>query len=127
MAVSKYVPKNIKGYKPKYFFGFTSRQLAGIGASLAVIVLTFMLLGDMDMEIKIYICSIPAVIPMALGFAKVYGMPLEEFVSEVITDHFLPGTQKRYRINAPSLRLAKKKNPLKLDKTNKPLAVIKSK
>lgn len=124
MAVSRYIPKNIKKYKPKYFWGFTSRQIIALIVTAVLITISLKTLGDnISAEIRIYASSFPAVIPLLFGFIKVYDMPLERFIPEVYHDHF-KNSPKRYRITAPSLRLTKQ-TPLKPDNKNRPLAVAK--
>lgn len=127
MAVSRYIPKNIKKYNPKYFWGFTSRQITALVITAVLIAVSLKLLGDgVPAEIKIYACSFPAAVPLLFGFVKVYDMPLERFIPEVYHDYF-KNSPKRYRITAPSLHLVKtrKQPPLKPDSKNRPLAVAK--
>lgn len=125
---TRYVPKNIKKYKPKLFWGFTSRQIIAIIAAIISIVISLNLIGDsVSTEIKVYVSALPAIIPMLIGFVEPYGIPLEKFTPEVISDYF-KNSPKRYRITAPSLQLTNgKQAPLKLNKKNKPLAVAKKK
>lgn len=125
MAVSRYVPKDIKKYKPKYFWGFTSRQMIALIAAAVLIAAFLKLFGGMPIEAKVYASSLPAVVPLLFGFVRIYGMPLERFLPEVWHDYF-GNAPKRYKITAPSLSLSKgKREPLKLDSKNPPLASVK--
>ena len=127
MAVSRYIPKNIKKYKPKYFWGLNARQLVSLLIAGVLIAITIKLTGNLPGELRIYISVIPAIFPVAFGFVEIYGLPLEKFIPEVYHDYFV-NTRKRYKITAPSLRLENpKKQPLKLNHKNKPLAVYKKK
>ena len=128
MAVSRYVPQNIKKYKPKLFWGFTTRQIISLIITVAVIFISLKLMSGLSTELKIYLCSIPAVIPLCIGFIPIYGMPLEKFVPQVIYDHFRC-SPKRYLITAPSKDTAnsqkgkKDQKPLKMNHKNKAIAV----
>jgi len=126
MAVSRYIPKNIKSYKPKLFWGLTSRQLISVVVAGALICISISLLKDQSIEARIYLSAIPAIIPIAIGFVPIYGLPLEKILPEMWKDNFM-NPPKRYRISPASLRLNRKKNPLKLNNKNKPLAVCKKK
>ena len=126
MAKSRYVPKNIKKYKPKTFWGFTGREILSILASLVVIVLTFAMTKSLATETRIYIASVPAIFPLLIGFVRPYGIPLEKFIPEMYFDMFRH-SQKRFRITAPSLHIKKEKTAVKLNNKNKPLAVAKKK
>lgn len=126
MAKSRYVPKDIKKYKPKTFWGFTGREIISIFASIGVIFLVFVSTKSLATETRIYIASVPAIIPMLIGFVRPYGIPLEKFVPELYFDMFRH-SQKRFRITAPSLHVKKEKVAVKMNSKNKPLAVIKKK
>lgn len=125
---TRYVPKNIKKYKPRLFWGFTSRQIISLVVAIVFIFICLKIMGDdVSSEVKVYVSSLPAVIPILIGFVEPYGIPLEEFIPEVFSD-YLKNSPKRYRITAPSLHLTTgKQAPLKLDKKDKPLAVAKKK
>lgn len=126
MAVSRYIPKNIKSYKPKYFWGLTTRQCISLLISGVLILIFIKASGSLSMELRIYLSSIPAVLPMLFGFLPIYGMPLEQFLPEVWHDYF-KSSQRRYRILVASLSLKTEKKPLKLDRENKPLSVCRKK
>lgn len=139
MAVSRYVPQNIKKYKPKLFWGFTSRQIISLIVTAVTIFISLKLMKNFSTETKIYLCSLPAVVPICIGFVHIYGMPLEKFIPQVIHDHFRC-SQKRYLITAPSITMVpsgttaskgvpaslgnqKKQKPLKMNHKNKAIAV----
>lgn len=128
MAVSRYVPKDIKKYHPKTFWGFSGREIASLIIAFLFIFITYKILKSCEVgtEACIYICSIPAIFPILVGFVKPYGIPLEKFLPQLFTDMFVH-KQKRFRITAPSLSLVKEKTPVKLNPKNKPLAIIKKK
>lgn len=124
MAVSRYVPQNIKRYKPKLFWGFTSRQIISLIVTVIVIFISLKLMSGLSTELRIYLCSLPAVIPLCIGFVRIYGMPLEKFIPQVIHDHFRC-PQKRYLITAPSAKIKKEQKTLKMNHKNKAIAVAK--
>lgn len=124
MAVSRYIPKNIKSYKPKYFWGLTTRQCVSLLIAGVLILVFIKASGSLSAELRIYISSIPAVIPILFGFLPVYGVPLEQFLPEVWHDYF-KSSQRRYRVSLASLSPKPERKPLKLDRENKPLSVCK--
>ena len=126
MAISRYIPKDIKKYKPKLFWGFTSRQVLSLLVAAVFIFLFLVIFKNLPVEMKIYLSSIPAIIPISFGFVQIYGMPLEKFIPEVYNDHFR-GNAKRYKVSAPSLSLSRKQDNLKLNHKNKPLSVCRKK
>lgn len=88
------IPKEIKNYREKLFFGLTLRQCICASASLAVCVPIY-IFGNrfLPQEAVSWVVILIAVPLMLTGFFRYNDMAFEQFALEVI--HFYANPQKR--------------------------------
>ncbi len=88
------IPKEIKNYREKLFFGLTLRQCICAGAALLICVPLY-LFGNrfLPREAVSWAVVIIAAPLMLVGFFRYNDMNFEQFAVEYITHHFKP--QKR--------------------------------
>lgn len=92
------IPKEIRSYKEKIYFGLNLRQLICTGLSIAIAVPMYILgkqyVGDDIASWLVIIVSIP---PMAVGFVKYNGMNFEEFILSFIRFSILYPQRRKYK------------------------------
>lgn len=91
------MPKEIKSYESKFLLGMTMRQflslsVAGVIAFFLVPFLSNFFAQDMAVFITILIC-LPI---LAVGFLKIDGMTVEDFLPAYLQDNFLSTTKRIY-------------------------------
>lgn len=116
------IPKEIKNYREKLFFGLTLRQCICAGISLAICVPLY-IWGHhfLPQEAISWIVVLVAVPLMLTGFFRYNDMAFEQFAMEVI--HFYASPQKRvYSYEPPFMEL---KNTYLTEQLNEEIAAIK--
>ncbi len=116
------IPKEIKNYREKLFFGLTLRQCICAGISLAICVPLY-IWGHhfLPQEAISWIVVFIAAPLMFTGFFRYNDMAFEQFAVEVI--HFYANPQKRvYSYEPPFMEL---RNTYITDQLNEEIAAIK--
>ena len=116
------IPKEIKNYREKLFFGLTLRQCICAGISLAICVPLY-IWGHhfLPQEAISWIVVFIAAPLMFTGFFRYNDMAFEQFAVEVI--HFYASPQKRvYSYEPPFMEL---RNTYITDQLNEEIAAIK--
>ena len=116
------IPKEIKNYREKLFFGLTLRQCICAGVSLAICVPLY-ICGHhfLPQEAISWIVVFIAAPLMFTGFFRYNDMAFEQFAVEVI--HFYASPQKRvYFYEPPFMEL---RNTYITDQLNEEIAAIK--
>lgn len=98
--IEREIPKDIKGYEPKFIGPLTFRQTVCMGLAAAVSVPTGLLLGQIFInEIAITVAGALAIPFVACGFKKVYGIPLEKFAMMYLRTQILVPKNRKYQTN----------------------------
>ncbi|WP_010233477.1 PrgI family protein [Clostridium arbusti] len=92
------IPKEIRSYKEKIYFGLNLRQLICTGLSIAIVVPMYIFgkqyIGDDIASWLVIIVSIP---PISVGFVKYNGMNFEEFILSFIRFSILYPQKRKYK------------------------------
>lgn len=92
------ITKEISDYEPKLLGPLTLRQSACVacGAPLCYLIIRY-LAPVLTTEVAMFFCFIPAGIAYAFGWARPYGMKMEEFLRSVFVNRFLAPTRRKYK------------------------------
>ena len=92
------VPKDLSNFKPKFFFGLTSRQVVCFGSALAVGLPTYTILQQyITQDPSLYIAMAAAFPFAAFGIFRKNGLPLENFIGCFIRCRILTPRTRRYQ------------------------------
>jgi len=82
MSLETRIPKEIHDYREKIVFGLSARQLAALGAAVAVVLATGLplyYLAGVDLKILEYVLILEAMPIIAVGFIRHKGLPFEKY------------------------------------------------
>ena len=96
MAVSRIIPKDIKKFRPKAFWGFTMRQILSILAAAVLVFICSKLFPIEKMSTAVYVYGAIAALPLIYGFVYIYGLPIEKIFPEIVYDHWICPNKKFY-------------------------------
>lgn len=92
------ITKEISDYEPKLFGPLTLRQSACVAAGAPFCYFIIRYLGPLlTTEVAMFFCFIPAGIAYAFGWARPYGMKMEQFLRSVFVNRFLAPSHRKYR------------------------------
>ena len=92
------ITKEISDYEPKLLGPLTLRQSACVAAGAPFCYLIIRYLGPLlTTEVAMFFCFIPAGLAYAFGWAKPYGMKMEQFLRSVFVNRFLAPTRRKYK------------------------------
>lgn len=92
------ITKEISDYEPKLLGPLTLRQSACVAAGAPFCYLIVRYLGPiLTTEVAMFFCFIPAGIAYAFGWARPYGMKMEQFLRSVFVNRFLAPTHRKYK------------------------------
>lgn len=92
------ITKEISDYEPKLFGPLTLRQSVCVAAGAPFCYLIVRYLGPiLTTEVAMFFCFIPAGIAYAFGWARPYGMKMEQFLRSVFVNRFLAPTRRKYK------------------------------
>lgn len=92
------VPRDLSNFKPKFFFGLTSRQVVCFGSALAVGLPTYTILRQyIPQDPSLYIAMAAAFPFAAFGIFKKNGLPLEKFIGSFVRCRILTPRKRRYQ------------------------------
>lgn len=92
------ITKEITDYEPKLLGPLTLRQSACVAAGAPLCYLIIRYLGPLlTTEVAMFFCFIPAGIAYAFGWARPYGMKMEQFLRSVFVNRFLAPTHRKYK------------------------------
>lgn len=91
MSLETRIPKEICDYREKIVFGLSARQLASLGAAVAVVGLTalvlYYLLG-IDLKVVEYVLITEAMPIIAVGFIRYKGLSFEDYARVRLNHRF---------------------------------------
>lgn len=92
------IPREIKSYKEKIYFGLDLRQLICVIIAIAINVPLYWygrkVLGDDITSWVIIFVSLPL---MSIGFVNYNGMQFEEIIVAVLNNNYLKTTKRKYK------------------------------
>lgn len=92
------ITKEISDYEPKLLGPLTLRQSACVAAGAPLCYIIIRYLGPiLTTEVAMFFCFIPAGIAYAFGWARPYGMKMEQFLRSVFVNRFLAPSHRRYK------------------------------
>ncbi len=92
------ITKEITDYEPKLLGPLTLRQSACVAAGAPLCYLIIRYLGPLlTTEVAMFFCFIPAGIAYAFGWARPYGMKMEQFLRSVFVNRFLAPSHRKYK------------------------------
>ncbi|MDO4647076.1 MAG: PrgI family protein [Eubacteriales bacterium] len=94
--ISVEMPRDVREFEPKVIAGFTTRQLICIGA-LCLYDIPIALLLPGDIMIKLIVAIILAVPAVLCGWVKLFGMPFEKFLLQILIPTMFNPSIRRYR------------------------------
>ena len=92
------ITKDLGDYNPKVAGPFTLRQLIClvIGSPICYFIIRY-LSPFLTIDIAAFFCIIPAGLAYAFGWAKPYGMKMEQFIGSVFVNRVLAPATRRYK------------------------------
>lgn len=92
------INKEIGEYEAKIIGPFTMRQCICLGIGLPVCYYIFKFLTPiLTIDVAGLFCTIPGVIAYAFGWARPYGMKMEEFIHSVFVNRVLAPSIRKYK------------------------------
>lgn len=92
------ITKEITDYEPKLLGPLTLRQSACVAAGAPLCYLIIRYLGPLlTTEVAMFFCFIPAGVAYAFGWARPYGMKMEQFLRSVFVNRFLAPSHRKYK------------------------------
>lgn len=92
------VTKEISDFEPKLFGPLTLRQSICVVAGAPFCYLIIKYLGPLlTTEVAMFFAFIPAGFAYAFGWARPYGMKMENFLQSVFVNRFLAPTHRKYK------------------------------
>lgn len=92
------ITKEITDYEPKLLGPLTLRQTLCVaaGAPVCYIIIKY-LAPSLTREVAMFFCFIPAAFAYAFGWARPYGMKMEQFLKSVFVNRFLAPSHRKYK------------------------------
>lgn len=91
------IPKEIRDYKEKFFFGLTIRQFVSVAVALAICVPLYVFGDDLfGADLMGWLIILIAAPIFAFGFFKFYGMPFEQFMKILYRQKWAEPQKRKY-------------------------------
>lgn len=87
---------DVKEYSPKIVAFLSKRQVACLAIGLSYGLPLFFAMKNVDMNLRATICTILMMPPIACGWIKMYGMPLEVFIFKCVIPLLTKPNKRKY-------------------------------
>ena len=104
------IPQGIEEHEPKIIAGFTARQVVCLAIGILVFLLSWKGVGSVisGTSAKVCVCGVITCIPLAFGFIKIQGQPLEKMGVVYIKENLLAPTWRIKEYRHPELEVWEK-------------------
>ena len=129
--VERPIPQDILKYKQKAIGNFSAREVifGGIGLTVILICSLTVFKDIASIKERAILSAIPALPLFAIGFIKLYGLPLEKILFTIILDNFINPIKRKKEVHYKEFEKREKtrKFILEIEEKNKELPKKKQK